>query len=70
MCACEIDKNSKSITDNSVVTCDTILDAVAKSYENSANFNEKNISWNIGNFYILFVFLLITISLLIIVSVY
>ena len=41
MCACEIDKNSESVTDNSVVTCDTTLDAVAKSYDNSTNFNEK-----------------------------
>ena len=44
--ACDIDKYLKSIIGNSVVTCDEILDMVAKSYNKPAkptpiNFNEK-----------------------------
>ena len=67
MCACEIKKNSKKIIGDSVVKCDKTVDAVARS---SINFNEKKICCKIGNFYISFDLLLITISLLIIVSVY
>ena len=45
-------------------------DESLEKYDEKNEKMKKSISWNIGNFYILFVFLLITISLLIIVSVY
>ena len=66
MCASEINKNSKSIIGDSVVKCDKTIGAVARSY-NSTNFNEKEISCKIGNFICL---VFITISLLIILSIY
>ena len=50
--------------DYSVITCDEIIE-VGKT-----NFNEKNITCETQNFFILLGFLLITISLLIAVSVY
>ena len=69
--------------DDSVITCDEIIDADAEAKSNSkaksnneetktfpANFNEKNITYKTQNFYILLTFLLITIALLIGVSFY
>ena len=64
-----------SITDDSVITCEEIVDAVAKSYGEtkktvSTNFNEKKVSFKTKKFYILLTFILITITLLIAVSIY
>ena len=42
MRSCKIDKNLESIIGDSVVACDTIMNAVVKSYGNLA-FYEKNI---------------------------
>ena len=39
LCACEIDEHLKSITDNSLVTCDEIIDT---SEFSPRNFNNKN----------------------------
>ena len=53
--------------DDSVITCDEIIEetkTVAK------NFNEKNITSKTQNFYILLLFLLISIALVIAVSIY
>ena len=50
--------------DDSVITCDEIINV------KETNFNGKNISCKTQNFYILFAFLLITITLLIAVSIY
>ena len=64
----------KGIADDLVITFDEIIDAVAKSYDKLTktapiNFDEKNAVCKMENFYILFGFLLITISQLIIVRV-
>ena len=61
--------------DESVITCDEIIDAEAKSYSKETKtipttFNEKKVTCKTQNFYILLVFLLITIALLITVSIY
>ena len=64
----------KGIADDLVITFDEIIDAVAKSYDKPTktapiNFDEKNAVCKMENFYVLFGFLLITISQLIIVRV-
>lgn len=63
----------KGIADDLVITFDEIIDAIAK-YDKPTktapiNFDEKNAVCKMENFYILFGFLLITISQLIIVRV-
>ena len=63
-CNCENGKYLASIMDDSVITCDEIIDVEEK------NFDEKNITCKTQNFYILLAFLLITITLLIAVSIY
>ena len=63
-CICENGKYLASIMDDSVITCDEIIDV------EETNFNEKNITCKTKNFYILLGFLLITISLLISASIY
>ena len=62
-----------SIIDNSVITCDDIIDAGVKSYHEETkpvptSFNEKNMTCKTQNTYVLHAFLLITITLLIAVS--
>ena len=54
--------------------CDEIIDVEKKSYDEetktvTTNFNEKNAIFKIKKFYILLVFLLITIALLIAVDI-
>ena len=61
--------------DDSVTSCDEIIDAEAKSNDEETKtvptyFNETNITCKIQNFYILLVFLLIAIVLMIAVSIY
>ena len=63
--------------DDSVITCDKIIDADAKAKSDDketktiqTSFNEKNITFKIQNFHILIDVLLITIALLIAVSIY
>ena len=68
--------------DDSVITCDEIIeshdedaDAEAKSNDETQlyiekNFNEKKATCKMENFHILLAFLLITIALLIAVSIY
>ena len=73
--SCQNGKYLATITDNSVITCDEIIDREAKSYDKktksiTTNFDEKNVICKIKNFYILLSFLLITIALLIAVSIY
>ena len=53
--------------DDSAFMCDEIIEETKTI---PTNFNEKNISCKIQNFYILLAFLLITIALLIDVSIY
>ena len=63
-CNCENGKYLASIMDDSVITCDEIINV------KETNFNEKNITYRTQNVYILLVFLLTTIILLIAVSIY
>ena len=61
--------------DDSVITCDKIIDVEAKPYNEETktiptNFNEKQTTCKTQNFCILLAFLLITIALLIAVSIY
>ena len=62
--------------DHSTITCQEVIDADTKlspnddDGESKTNFNEKRAVCKIQNFYILLVFLLITIALLIAASIY
>ena len=78
-CTCENRKYLTSIMDDSVITCDEVIesydeDAEAKSYDKTktitTNFDEKKVTWKSQNFYILLALLLTTIVLLIVVSIY
>ena len=40
-CACEFDKYLNNIIGDLVVTCDEIIDVVAKPYDRPTNFKEK-----------------------------
>ena len=53
--------------DDSVITCDEIIEETKTV---ATNFNEKNRTCKMQNFYILLAFLLITIGSLIAVSIY
>ena len=61
-CSCENEKYLASIIDDSVITCDEIIEETKTI---PTNFNEKNTKSTIQNFYISLVFLLFIISLLI-----
>ena len=61
--------------DDSAITCDEIINVDAKwnikeTETISTNFNEKNVTCKIQNFYILLAFLLNTITLLIAAGIY
>ena len=64
--SCENGKCLGSITDDSTIRCDEIIE----SYNEEINFNEKKATCKVQNLYILLAFLLITIALLIAVSIY
>ena len=64
ICNCENGKYLASIMDDSGIICDEIIDVKER------NFNEKNITCKIQNFYVLLAFLLITITSLLAVSIY
>ena len=53
-----------NIMDDSVIKCDEIIDAEAKSYNEETetvpiNFNEKDVAFKTQNFYILFAFFIL-----------
>ena len=57
--------------DNSTIICDEIIKAYDEQIKTiPVNFNEKKATCKTQNFYILLAFLLITIALLIVVSIY
>ena len=57
--------------DGSTITCDKIIESYNEEAKTiSTNFNEKETICKMQNFYILLVFLLITIALMIAVSIY
>ena len=73
-CSCENGKYLASIMGDKMITCDEIINAEAKSYDEetktvTTNFNGKNIICKTKTFYILFAFLLITTALLIAASI-
>ena len=60
---------------NSVITCDEIIDVEAKSDGEETQtlltkFNEKKVVWKTQNLYIFLPFLLVAIALLTVVSIY
>ena len=62
-CICEYGKYSVSIMDDSMITCDEIIEETV-----TTNFNEKKSTCKTQNFYILLAFLLLTVALLIALS--
>ena len=58
-CSCKNRKHLASIIDNSGTTCDKIIEETKTV---PTNFNEKNTTCKTQNFYVLLVFLLITIA--------
>ena len=55
---------------DSEIRYNEMIDVEAKLNGKETNFNEENITYKTQNFYILLIFLLITIALLIAVSIY
>ena len=66
-CTCENVRYLESIIDDSVVTCDEIIDALRSEL---INFNDQKATCKMKNFYILLTVLLIIILLLITVAIY
>ena len=62
-CSCKISKYFTSINDNSVITCDEIIETEGTKPVKT-NFNENNVIFETKNVNILLAFLLITIALL------
>ena len=70
-CNCENGKYLASIIDDSAIICDEVIESYHEEIKTiPSNFDEKNITCTAQNFYILFFFLLTTITLLIAVSIY
>ena len=69
-CSYKNDRYLASNIDNSVITCDEIIDEEAKSYDEETKSFPKNIICETESFYILLAFLLIIIALLIAFSNY
>ena len=72
-CSCKNGKYLTSIIDDSVITCDEIIEAVAKSYyKTTKTVPIKTVSTKstTTNFFDFLIYLLITIALLIVVSIY
>ena len=69
ICSCENGKYLARIIDNSVVTCDEVID-VEETKTVTTNFNDKSAIGKSNFFYILRAFLLIPIVLLIAPSIY
>ena len=67
-CSCKNENCLASIVDNSVITCDGIIEKETKTV--TTNFNEKYVICKIKKSYILLTFLLITIALLTAVGIY
>ena len=66
-CTCENGRYLENIINDSVVTCDEIIDALRSEL---INFNDQKATCKMKNFYILLTVLLITILLLITVAIY
>ena len=77
ICSCENGRYAESIIGNSVIRCDeiikttkSILTKTVPTKSTSTNNKEKKLICKMKNFYFLIVFLLITMTLLIAVSIY
>ena len=69
--SCENGKYLASITDDSVIACDEVIESNDEETKTiSTNFNEKKATCKTQNLYILLSFLLITRAFLIAVSIY
>ena len=66
-CNCENGKYLASVIGDSVIMCDDIIEETKTV---TTSFNEKNAIYKTKDFYILLAFFLITITLLIVVSIY
>ena len=66
-CNCENGKNLASVIGDSVIMCDDIIEETKTV---TTSFNEKNAIYKTKDFYILLAFFLITITLLIVASIY
>ena len=66
-CNCENGKYLASVIGDSVIMCDDIIEETKTV---TTSFNEKNALYKTKDFYILLAFFLITITLLIVVSIY
>ena len=70
-CNCQNRKYLPSIMDDSVIICDEVIEGCDEEMKTiPANFNEKKVACKTPNVYVLLVFLFVTISLLITVSIY
>ena len=71
-CSCENNKYLGSTIDDSVITCDEILEMTKTALLKTVptNFNENIVTCKAKNFYTLLTFSVITIALLITVSIY
>ena len=71
-CICENGKYLESTTDESIITCDEIIDTVRHESEKSIaiNFNDKNGICKMDNLYILLAFVSIKLLKLIIIDIY
>ena len=66
-CNCENGKYLASVIGDSVIMCDDIIEETKTV---ATSFNEKNAIYKTKDFYILLAFFLITITLLIVASIY
>ena len=66
-CNCENGKYLASVIGDSVIMCDDIIEETKTV---TTSFNEKNAIYKTKDFYILLAFFLITITLLIVASIY
>ena len=70
-CICENGKYLASIMDDSMITCDEVINSYDEEIKTiPINFNEKKVTCKKQNFYILLAFLLVATALLIAVSIY
>ena len=70
-CSCENGKYLASIMNDSMITCDEIIESYEKETKNiPTDFNERKVACKTKHFYILHPFLLVTIAFLIAVSTY
>ena len=69
-CSCEIGEYLASVIDDSVIMCDEVIESYDEETKTiPTNFNERKATCKTQFFYILLIFLLITITILVVVSI-